>query len=135
VDETIGFEHRFMKYIPERLEERVLYVALEFATVSHLCFCGCGQEVVTPLSPTEWKLIYDGESVTLFPSIGSWSFACRSHYWIRNGRALPAPDWSEEEIQFGRKQAARERASYYEGETSVDWRFEEDWDEPGIEEG
>ena len=120
MDEVILFEHQFVDYIPEQLEEGVLYIAMEFATASHLCSCGCKQEVVTPLAPTEWKLIYDGESVTLYPSIGNWSFTCRSHYWIRRGRIVPAPNWSEEEIWLARRQAAQERVDYYGGKAVSD---------------
>ena len=72
----------FVKSIPNELEEETLYVSMEYATVAHKCFCGCGREVVTPLSSTDWKLTYDGESISLSPSIGNWRFECRSHYWI-----------------------------------------------------
>jgi len=74
---------RFVESIPEALEGDVLYVSMTFATAIHLCACGCGREVVTPLSPTDWKLWFDGEHVTLDPSVGNWNFPCRSHYWIR----------------------------------------------------
>jgi hypothetical protein len=71
-----------------------LYVSIEYATAVHKCCCGCGKEVVTPLSPMDWKLIFDSRKVSLDPSIGNWSFPCRSHYWVRNKRALWAEDWS-----------------------------------------
>jgi hypothetical protein len=58
---------------------------------------------VTPLSPLDWKLIYDGESISLDPSIGNWSFKCRSHYWIRQGRVVWAPRWSRDQIAAGRE--------------------------------
>ena len=70
----------FVMSIPDSLAERTLYVSMEYATVTHKCCCGCGLEVVTPLSPTDWKLTFDGVSVSLDPSIGNWSFPCRSHY-------------------------------------------------------
>ena len=73
---------RFVDYVPDTLESSVLYVAKRFATASHLCCCGCGHEVVTPLNPAKWRLTeYEG-SVSLHPSIGNWSLPCRSHYWI-----------------------------------------------------
>ena len=68
------------------MEKNTLYVSVEFGTVIHKCCCGCGNEVVTPLSPDDWKLMFDGRSISLYPSIGNWSFPCRSHYWIRNSR-------------------------------------------------
>jgi hypothetical protein len=92
----------FVQYIPERLEPGVLYVSREYGTASHLCCCGCGEEVVTPLNPTDWALTIECGGVTLFPSVGNWSFACRSHYWIRNGDvewAGPIEQWRIEQIR------------------------------------
>ena len=94
--------HRFVDHIPERLEPGELYISIPFATAVHLCACGCGHEVVTPLSPTDWKMTFDGESISLHPSIGNWSFPCQSHYWIRNNRVRRAPRWSAEQITAGR---------------------------------
>jgi hypothetical protein len=74
--------HEFVEYIPNNLKDGTIYVSFAFATVAHKCCCGCGNEVITPLSPTDWKLIFDGKSISLEPSIGNWNFACRSHYWI-----------------------------------------------------
>jgi hypothetical protein len=94
--------HRFVDHVPERLEPGELYISIPFTTAVHLCACGCGNEVVTPLSPTDWKVTFDGESVSLHPSIGNWSFPCQSHYWIRNNHVRRAPRWSAEKIAAGR---------------------------------
>jgi hypothetical protein len=83
--------HQFVEFIPHELKEGTLYVCMGLATVVHKCCCGCGNEVVTPLSPSDWKLIFDGETITLHPSIGNWGFKCRSHYWIRDSRVRWAP--------------------------------------------
>lgn len=83
-------KHEFVEHIPEALELHVLYIAIEHDVAVHSCFCGCGLEVVTPLSPAQWSLNYDGRTVSLSPSIGNWSFPCKSHYWIRRGRV----EWS-----------------------------------------
>lgn len=96
-------QHRFVEYIPERLEEGVLYISVEYMTVTHLCCCGCGQEVSTTLSPTDWRLIYDGKTVSLEPSIGSWSLPCQSHYFITCNRIIWARGWSQDEIHAGRQ--------------------------------
>lgn len=106
------FSHRFVEFIPEVLEERTLYVSMKFATVIHKCACGCGKRVVTPLSPTDWKLLYDGRTISLTPSIGNWSFECRSHYWIRNNRASWAPSWSAEQVEAGRDQDRLSKEKY-----------------------
>lgn len=94
--------HEFVEYIPERLCEGTIYISIPFATGTHKCCCGCGYEVVTPLSPTDWKLTFDGRSISLDPSIGNWSFPCQSHYWIKHNRVRWAPRWSRKEIEAGR---------------------------------
>jgi len=105
--------HEFVEYIPEKLEERTVYVSVEFATAVHRCCCGCGAEAVTPLSPIDWRLIFDGTSVSLEPSIGNWSFPCQSHYWIRHDRAVWARRWSRSEIDAVRaKDQTVKRARY-----------------------
>jgi hypothetical protein len=105
--------HRFVEYIPGALEEGTIYVSIPFATVVHKCCCGCGHEVVTPLSPTDWKLVFDGETVSLDPSIGNWSFDCRSHYWIRRNQVRWAEQWSQERIDTVRRHDQAEREQYY----------------------
>lgn len=97
------FAFSFVGSIPEDPEEGHLYVSTEFATAIHRCACGCGEEVVTPLSPASWSLTYNGDTVSLRPSIGNWGFECRSHYWIRNNRVVWASEWSEAEIEMGRE--------------------------------
>ncbi|WP_443045096.1 DUF6527 family protein [Streptomyces sp. Go40/10] len=71
-------------------------------TVVHLCCCGCGNKVVTPLSPTDWSLTFDGASISLSPSIGNWSYPCRSHYWIRGDTAQWAERWTSRQIEAAR---------------------------------
>lgn len=107
--------HRFVEFLPERLEDGIVFVSLTYATASHRCCCGCGREVVTPLSPTDWKLIFDGETVSLYPSIGNWEFPCRSHYWIREGRVHWAADWSNRQIRDASAAQNAELDRYYEG--------------------
>lgn len=94
--------HVFVEFIPDTIEDGVLYVSYEYATAVHRCCCGCGSEVVTPISPTDWSLTFNGDSVALSPSIGNWSFPCRSHYWIEFGRVKWAGQWSQEKIAAGR---------------------------------
>ena len=85
--------------MPRPLEDGILYVSIRFGIVSHNCCCGCGNEVVLNLSPKGWQLTYDGESISLSPSIGNWNFPCRSHYWIIRNRVRWAPSWSDKKIQ------------------------------------
>lgn len=111
---ALHLKHVFVESAPDELEEGTLYVSLEYASVIHQCCCGCGREVVTPLSPTDWCLEFDGVSVSLWPSIGNWTFPCRSHYWIEKSRVYWASDWSEERIAKGRTAEAQAKARYYE---------------------
>lgn len=98
-----AIKHEFVDAIPEKLAERTLYVCIDYATAVHKCCCGCGEEVVTPFSPTDWKITFDGVSVSLMPSIGNWSFACQSHYWIVNDSIRWAGSWSPDQIAAGRR--------------------------------
>ena len=108
--------HEFVEHIPDELAEGVLYVSVRFGTVVHRCACGCGEEVVTPLGPAEWHLTYDGRTVSLAPSIGNWSFACRSHYWIEEGRIRWARCFSTQEVARVRSKARSRRGGYYAGD-------------------
>jgi hypothetical protein len=109
----ISIDFEFVRTIPDNLEDKKLYISIEYATVVHKCCCGCGNEVVTPLSPTDWKLTYNGESVSLFPSIGNWGFDCQSHYWIENSAVKWAAQWTPEQIQAGRESDRRQKEQYY----------------------
>lgn len=103
-------EHRFVQFIPERLEPGVLYVSMEYATATHSCCCGCGEEVVTPFTPVGWRMTFDGETVSIWPSVGSWTLRCRSHYVIDQSSAVTAPPWSDTQVEAERRRdkAARE---------------------------
>lgn len=96
----IDFE--FVEFIPSERVLGTLYISVEYATVVHDCLCGCGNKVVTPLSPTGWKMTFDGETISLDPSVGNWSFACRSHYIIDRNRIIWAGNMTREQIQRGR---------------------------------
>ncbi len=106
--------NEFVDHVPEQLDDGVLYVSMRFGTVVHRCPCGCGEEVVTPLGPTEWRLTYDGRTISLEPSIGNWSFLCRSHYWIDKGIVQWDRGFSEGEITLVRQEAQSRRKSYYQ---------------------
>ena len=109
-----ALKHDFVEFIPDELADNTIYVSVKFATVAHRCCCGCGKEVVTPLSPSDWKLTFDGETISLVPSIGNWSFPCQSHYWIAHSRVRWAEQWSQEEIAAGRAKDAIEKDRYYD---------------------
>jgi len=91
----------FVVSFPRELEPGVLYVSARFSTAVHLCACGCRREVVTPLSPAQWVLTFDG-SVSVRPSIGNWAFPCRSHYVIDHGTIRWARSLSRGEASSNR---------------------------------
>lgn len=107
------FTFQFFEFIPKMLDEGVLYVSMTYATASHRCFCGCGKKVVTPLSPTDWWLTFDGDTVSLDPSIGNWSYPCRSHYILHNNRVRWAGPMSASEIRAVRTRDAMDKQHYY----------------------
>lgn len=106
--------HEFVEQMPENLDEGVIYVSIPFETVIHKCVCGCGAEVVTPLSPAEWSLNFDGETISLHPSIGNWSLKCKSHYWIRKNKIEWSSKWSDEEIETVKKTDFLAKKDYYQ---------------------
>jgi hypothetical protein len=79
----------------------------------HLCLCGCGEEVVTPIRPTGWRITFDGVAVSLHPSIGNWDFTCRSHYWITDGQVRWGRQWTHAQIMTARRQEDAQRIRYF----------------------
>lgn len=106
------FRNEFVEFVPDKLNEGVLYISMPYRTVTHLCACGCQREVVTPLSPTDWHLIFNG-TVTLEPSVGNWNFPCQSHYFVRGGRVKWAGKMSKEAINRGRNYSAAAKGQFY----------------------
>lgn len=89
----------FVEYIPEKPIEGIIYISRRYRTASHLCCCGCGLEVVTPLNQAKWRLIeHSGGNISLMPSIGNWSFPCQSHYFLTKSRIEWASAFSPELI-------------------------------------
>ena len=114
------FEHEFVGYIPDDLVNGKLYISVQFGTVAHLCACGCGEEVVTPLGPSEWKMVYDGVSISLEPSVGNWGFHCRSHYWIDRSEVRWARSFDALEIDRVRKENRARRDRYFARNLQLD---------------
>jgi hypothetical protein len=104
----------FVQFVPTELDEGNLYVALEYATASHLCACGCGERVVTPFGPADWILTFDGQ-VTLSPSVGNGQFKCGSHYMIRNNRVVLCRPMTQAAAQAVHALDATQRAQTYGG--------------------
>ena len=108
-----AIEPEFVKFIPADLADGKLYVSMLYAITMHLCACGCGNKVVLPLSQAEWQLYFDGESVSLTPSIGNWEYPCRSHYWIKTNKIRWAAPWSNAQMAAGRRRDAKALDEYF----------------------
>lgn len=105
--------HQFVQHIPDSLEPGVLYISVHYGTAAHRCCCGCGEEVVTPFTPTDWRMTFDGETISLWPSIGNWNLACRSHYIINWSRVLEADPWTQEQIDQERRRDKDAKARFF----------------------
>ncbi|CUR51345.1 conserved protein of unknown function [Nitrosotalea devaniterrae] len=106
--------HEFVELIPDEIKEGILYISIPFATSTHRCACGCGEIVVLPIRPAEWELIWDGETVSIYPSVGNWSLPCQSHYFITKNNIIWMKKWSTSQIKAGRKRDILLREKYFE---------------------
>lgn len=107
-------DHQFVRHLPDKLSPGILYVSMEYATASHLCCCGCGEEVVTPFAPAQWKMTFDGASVSLRPSVGNWLLKCRSHYIVSAGKVIDAGTWSDAQVAAAIAHDRMARASMFD---------------------
>ena|ERR1700685_4084060 len=95
---TVTF--KFIDLLPPILSDGVVYISLEHCTVVHMCCSGCGERVVNGLNPAQWKLIFDGETITLDPSIGNGALVCNSHYWIKKNQVIWAKPLTAKQTQI-----------------------------------
>lgn len=117
-----AIEARFVDFIPAAPAPGVLYVSRKYSTATHLCCCGCGNKVVTPLKPGGWRLATTADTVSLHPSIGNWSFPCMSHYWIRENRVVWAGAFSKEEIDEVRRSDRIAREKHFDAPRPSLWQ-------------
>src|SRR6266481_7019271 len=108
------FKLQHVHYMPTELKLGVLYVSEEFGIAIHLCACGCGSKIKTPLGPTEWSVKETKRGPTLRPSVGNWQETCQSHYWITRGEIIWAEKWMPEQIASGRRHEEEGRRTYYD---------------------
>ncbi len=108
------FELKRVHYMPKELEPGVLYVSEAFGIAAHLCACGCGSKIRTPLGPTDWSVKETRIGPSLRPSVGNWQQACQSHYWIDDGEIIWAEEWTPEQVAAGRRREEERRRAYYD---------------------
>lgn len=105
--------HRFVRNAPRELDPGVLYISMEYATAVHSCCCGCGERVVTPFTPTDWQMTFDGDAVSLNPSVGNWNQDCQSHYVIKRNQVIEAGPWSAMRIDAERRRDKLAKSAYF----------------------
>lgn len=125
---TEAFTAEFVELMPPALSEGVLYLSVTYSLTAHLCACGCGDKVVLPLHPQQWRFIYDGKSISLKPSVGNIGAPCNSHYWIKRGWVEWAPPITLAQARRGRARDRRDVAeapskdAHTEPPTDPRWR-------------
>jgi Family of unknown function (DUF6527) len=103
-----------VEYMPKQLEPGILYVSEEFGAAAHLCACGCGEKIRTPLGPTEWSIKETAGGPSVWPSVGNWQKACQSHYVIQSGKIMWHGKWSAAQIAAGRRDEQARRKAHYD---------------------
>lgn len=95
----------FVDTIPkaEYIDEGHFYVSIKYGMTMHRCASGCGQLVPLPLSPVDWSIKYNGETVTLNPSVGNGVLSCNSHYRIVESEVVWSMGMSEAQIERQKK--------------------------------
>jgi len=124
---STNFKLNQVHYMPKVLEPGILYVSEEFDVAAHLCACGCGSKIRTPLGPIEWSVTETPTGPSLSPSIGNWQKECQSHYWIRGGEVIWARKWNREEIELSRRSEEKRRRLYYENMYNPKTPFRRFW--------
>jgi hypothetical protein len=102
-----------VEFMPKQLEPGILYISQKYGTAAHLCACGCGEKIRTPLGQTEWSVTDTATGPSLWPSVGNWQKACQSHYVVKAGRIVWCGKWTPEEILAGRHAEEERREAYY----------------------
>jgi hypothetical protein len=103
-----------VEFMPKQLEPGILYVSQKYGTAAHLCACGCGEKIRTPLGPTEWAVTGSASCPNMWPSVGNWQKACRSHYVIKDGKIIWYGTWTLAQIAAGRQQEESRRRAHYD---------------------
>lgn len=104
---TRNWRVQWVDDMPEAIEPGYLYISTKHRLMEHKCACGCGTEVSLPLSRSDWRIKYDGDTISICPSIGNWRLPCGSHYVIKENRTIWCPAWTDDQIAKGRR---RDRA-------------------------
>lgn len=106
------FELIEVERFPADVAPGVVYWSREFKMCAHRCACGCGDVIQLPVDDLNYNISVGSAGVSLRPSIGNWG-VCDAHYYITNGRVEWMPQWSQAQIEFGRRAEDDRRAVHY----------------------
>ena len=106
---TTRWESIWVEDMPEVMEDGKVYISVKHRLTEHICACGCKSEVSLPLGRREWRIEYDGETVSILPSVGNWRLPCRSHYIIQESMTRWCESWSTREAVAGRIRDRQEK--------------------------
>lgn len=102
----------FVEFIPGKIQNGIIYISVKFKIIVHNCACGCGNKIVLPLDKSDgWILKYDGESISLSPSVGNWDLLCKSHYFITDNRVVWCYSWNKQLKLIKRKKQKEKKRS------------------------
>ena len=68
--------------------EKGLVKAREPITAVRIYNTNTSKVIIEEVPCVNQSVKYDGETVSLSPSIGNFQFPCKSHYWIRENRVI-----------------------------------------------
>ncbi len=83
------FEIEYVETLPLRdnMKENIIYLSEKTWNSSHLCACGCGEEVITPFVRGGWRYqVNSSDEITLSPAITN--DICNSTYKIQQNYAI-----------------------------------------------
>ena len=85
----VQIEPVFVETIPDVLEQRKIYISEKYGVSLHLCLCGCGEVVSLPFNNSRfsWTLTKSEKGISFTPSVGNYSYPCKSHYIITDNTA------------------------------------------------
>jgi hypothetical protein len=116
-----------VEFMPKQLEPGILYLSEKYNAVAHLCACGCGAKIRTPLGPTEWAIEDTTAGPSLWPSVGNWQQVCKSHYVIDSGNVVWCGTWTPERILAGRRAEEARRKMHYDATSAKDGLLTRFW--------
>jgi hypothetical protein len=99
-------------YIPENFDPGVFYYSEVYAIAGHLCPCGCGNKVITPIDADHWSYTQTDGKPTLYPCLENHHLPCNSTYWLIFGEVLWSNRAPYDDKPKARKTENEERKLY-----------------------